>query len=96
MNVEKTVNGSLAVLKPEGWLDTQTSPELEAVVNSLGEEVTDVILDLEKLEYISSAGLRLVVSIYKKMKSLKIKNVSPEIMEIFKLTGFDKRLDIEA
>lgn len=95
MTVEKTVNGNVAVIRPEGWLDTKTAPELEEIINALAPEVTDIVFDFEKLEYISSAGLRLVVAVYKKMNSMKLKNVSPEIMDIFKLTGFDKRLDIE-
>ncbi len=96
MTIEKTVNGNVAEIIPEGWLDTQTAPELEAEIDELGSEVTEVVLNLEKLEYISSAGLRVIVAIHKKMNSLKIRNVSPEVMDIFKLTGFEKRFNIEA
>ena len=96
MNIEQTINDNVAVIKPEGWLDTQTAPEFEAVINALPVEVTDVVFDFEKLEYISSAGLRLVVAVYKKMKKLTVKNVSKDIMDIFKLTGLDRRISIEA
>ena len=67
-----------------GWLDTQTAPELEEA--------------LSKLEYISSAGLRQVISAYKKMagkEGFKIINISDEVYDVFKLTGFDKKIQIE-
>ncbi len=95
MNIEKTVNGSSAVIGVEGWLDTQTAPELGKAVEELGAEVEQLTLDLAKLEYISSAGLRQIVALHKKLKKLTIVNASREIMEVFKMTGFDKRLDIQ-
>lgn len=95
MTIEKTVNGNFAELRPEGWLDTQTATLLGEAVEQLGSEVTELELNLAKLEYISSAGLRQIVSIYKKMDSLTVTNVSPEIMDVFRMTGFDKRLNIK-
>ncbi len=95
MTIQTTVNGNSAEIALEGWLDTQTSPELGTAVDELDSSVTDIVLDFKKLDYISSAGLRQIVVIYKKVRSLIIRNVTPEIMEIFRMTGFDKRLNIQ-
>lgn len=95
MTIEKTVNGKNAVIALEGWLDTKTAPELGAVIEELPAEVDELTLDLAKLEYVSSAGLRLIVSMHKKMKTFTIVNTSDEVMEIFRMTGFDKRLNIQ-
>ena len=96
MTVEKNVCENAAEMKLIGWLDTQTAPELDAEIKALGEEITSLTLDFEKLEYISSAGLRLIVAAYKKMNgALTIRNVSGEIMSVIKMTGLDKRIDIK-
>ena len=96
MTIEKTVRENAAELKLSGWLDTQTAPELDKEIKSLGEEITALTLDMEKLEYISSAGLRLIVAAYKKMNgALTLRNVSGEIMSVIKMTGLDKRIVIE-
>jgi anti-anti-sigma factor len=95
MTIDKTLNGGTAELKISGWLDTQTSPQLGACLDELDGDVTALVLDMSGLEYISSAGLRQIVAAHKKMKgNLTIKNVSAEIMEVFKMTGFDKHLNI--
>lgn len=95
MTIEKTVNGEEAVIKPIGWLDTETSQEFAAVLENLEADVKALTLDLSGLEYTSSAGLRQIVAAHKKMSgNLKLVNVSPEIMQVFKMTGFDKKLDI--
>ncbi len=81
-----------------GWLDTQTAPELEKVLLGLDDSVTSLVFDFGKLEYISSAGLRLVITAYKKMagkEGFKIINVSDEVFDVFSLTGFDQKIDIE-
>ena len=94
MKITKTVNVSNAVIAVDGWLDTQTSPQLGAAAQELSPDIESVELDFSKLEYISSAGLRQIVAIYKSVNSLTITNVSAEIMDVFRMTGFDKRLDI--
>ena len=91
MKITKTVNGSNAVIAVDGWLDTQTSPQLGAAAQELSPDIESVELDFSKLEYISSAGLRQIVAIYKSVNSLTITNVSAEIMDVFRMTGFDKR-----
>lgn len=81
-----------------GWLDTQTAPQLGEALSQLDDSVTSLVFDFSKLEYISSAGLRQVVSAYKKMAGkdgFKIINVSNEVFDVFRLTGFDQKIQIE-
>jgi len=95
MEIEKTIEGDKATFAIEGWLDTQTAPELGAALDELGEDVTQLELDFAKLEYVSSAGIRQIVAAHKKMGSkLTVRNVSPAVLEVFRLTGVDKRLTI--
>ena len=96
MIINKEINGSSAVLKPEGWLDTPNSAEFKEVLDGLGSEITELTIDMEKLEYISSAGLRLIVAANKQMNgNLTVINSSIEILDVFRMTGFDKRLNIK-
>ena len=96
MAVEKITNGTEAVLKVSGWLDTQSSPELEKAVAELDGNTETLVFDFEKLEYISSAGLRQIVAAHKKMNGkLTLRNVQPDIMSVLTMAGFDKRLHIE-
>lgn len=81
-----------------GWLDTQTAPQLGEALSQLDDSVTSLVFDFSKLEYISSAGLRQVVTAYKKMAGkdgFKIINVSNEVFDVFRLTGFDQKIQIE-
>lgn len=95
MTVEKIVNGEKVTLIPEGWLDTQTAAEFGAVTDQLGDDVKELTVDMGKLEFISSAGLRLIVSLHKKMNgNLMLLNVSKDICDVFAMTGFDKHLNI--
>ena len=96
IKIEKEINGKVAVLKLEGWLDTQTTAELAKELDSLEKDIEELIFDFQKLEYTSSAGLRQIVAAHKKMNGkLTVKNICSEIMDVFKMTGFDKRLHIE-
>lgn len=96
MTIVKTINGTTAELKLAGWLDTRTAPELETALSGLEENVDALVFDLAELEYISSAGLRQIVAAYKRMNgALTIRHVSGEIRSILKMTGLDKRLQIE-
>ena len=95
MSVTKTVDGTKATLAIDGWLDTQSAPELADALNGLEEQVESLVLDLAALEYVSSAGIRQIVAAHKKMGgALVVENVAPEVLEVFRLTGVDKRLDI--
>ena len=96
MTIEKNTQGNTVELKLNGWLDTQTTPLLEAEVNALDADVTALTLDFADLEYISSAGLRQIVAAYKKMKgALTLRHVSDEIMNVISMTGLDKRMKFE-
>ncbi len=96
MEIAKTINGEEAVITLKGWLDTQAAPELHEVLDTLEPEVKKLVLDFSDLEYISSSGVREMVSAYKKMNgALVIRNVSDGIMNIFKATGIDKRVTFE-
>lgn len=95
MTINKTITGNEAIFEISGWLDTQTAPELEAALDELDPAVTELTIDMKELEYISSAGLRQIVAAHKRMDSkLTIRNVSAEIMDVFNMTGFGKRLNI--
>ena len=96
MKITKTQSGEALVIALEGRLDTTTAPELEAEVKQL-EGITDLTLDFEKLEYVSSAGLRVLLAAQKTMNkqgSMVIKNVIPDIKEVFEITGFSDVLTV--
>ncbi len=98
MKINKTVNGTELNIALEGRLDTTTAPELETELKNSLEGITDLKLDLEKLEYISSAGLRVLLSTQKTMNkqgSMSLRHVGDVIMEIFEVTGFTDILTIE-
>ena len=98
LNITKNTNGNELKIILEGRLDTTTAPQLEATLNSVLAGVTSLKFDLEKLDYISSAGLRVLLSSQKTMNkqgSMVISNVSPEVKEIFDVTGFTDILTIE-
>ena len=82
----------------EGRLDTSTAPELEKYMEDCIAEINDLVLDFGKLEYISSAGLRVILKIYKnisKKGSMKLVNVNETVAEVLDITGFTDFLDIE-
>ncbi|MBQ4425337.1 MAG: STAS domain-containing protein [Lachnospiraceae bacterium] len=98
MIIHKTLNGSELTLAIEGRLDTITAPDLESVLTESLEGVTDLIFDFSELEYISSAGLRVLLFAQKTMNkqgSMKVTNVNETIMEIFEVTSFTDILTIE-
>lgn len=98
LNINQEKNGSILTIGLEGRLDTTTSPQLEEFVNSNIAGVTELYFDMAKLEYISSAGLRVLLSAQKKMNTqgkMVVKNVSEEVVEVFEVTGFSDILTIE-
>ena len=98
LNIMKNVNGSDLKIILEGRLDTTTAPQLEAELNGALSGVTALKFDLEKLDYISSAGLRVLLSSQKTMNkqgTMVISGVSPEVKEIFDVTGFSDILTID-
>ena len=98
MTVNKIKNGNSLVIAPEGRLDTITAPELDNEIKASIDGITSLEFDLTNLEYISSAGLRVLLSAQKVMNKqgeMKVCNVNETIMEIFEVTGFSDILDIE-
>ena len=97
LTINKTIENGKAVMKPEGRLDTTTAPEMESAVKEILPGLTELTLDFEKLEYISSAGLRVLLSAQKAMNGqgkMTISNVNETIKEIFEITGFSEILTI--
>ncbi|WP_034446381.1 STAS domain-containing protein [Butyrivibrio sp. AE2032] len=98
MTINKTANGKELVIALEGRLDTTTAPQLDEELKTALNGIEDLKFDFSKLEYISSAGLRVLLSAQKVMNkqgSMVIKNVNEEIHEIFEVTGFVDILTIE-
>ena len=98
MNIKKTLEGTTLTLALEGRLDTTTSPQLETLLNTELDGVNDLVFDFTQLDYLSSAGLRVLLSAQKKMNSqgsMKLRNVNPTVKEVFDITGFADFLTIE-
>lgn len=97
-NVDKKTEGKNLTLSLYGKLDTTTAPELEEVITNELTGIENLVFDISSLEYISSAGLRVLLSAQKIMTiqgSMVIKGVSEEIAEIFEVTGFNNIFTIE-
>ena len=98
MIVTKTKAGNTLTVALDGRMDAVSAPKLEEELKAELGNVTDLTIDLEKLVYTSSAGLRVLLSMQKTMNSkgsMVIRNVRPEIMEIFDMVGFTDLLNIE-
>ncbi|MCR5120946.1 MAG: STAS domain-containing protein [Ruminococcus sp.] len=97
MNLTKAMNGNALTIEIEGRVDTVTSPALDKLINESMDKAESLVLDFDKVEYISSAGLRVLLSAHKAMSKkggMKIKNAGEDIMEIFEVTGFTDILNI--
>ena len=97
MNIEKICNENSATLHVSGRLDTTTAPALESAVSEVIGNCEYLVLDFADLEYVSSAGLRVILKAQKAMVSkggMKVQHVSETIMEIFEITGFSDILTI--
>lgn len=98
MNITKTIEGAKLTLALEGRLDTTTAPQLEAEVKGALTGVTELALDFSRLEYLSSAGLRVILAAQKIMNKqgrMVICHVNETILEVFEVTGFSDILTIE-
>ena len=98
MQINKVKADSTLTLALAGRLDTNTAPALEAELNDNLDGVTELVLDFTDLEYISSAGLRVILSAQKTMNAkgkMVIKNVCADIMDVFDITGFSDILTFE-
>ena len=98
MNIEKIVDGKKLTIALTGRMDTTTAPELDAELKQSVSGIKELVLDFAGLEYLSSAGLRVLLAAQKTMNrqgSMVVKNVNETIMEIFEVTGFVDVLTIE-
>ncbi len=97
-NIEKKKFGTNELfIKPIGRIDVTSTPELEREVNSEINDITYLTVDMSEVDYISSIGLRALLSFQKQLASrgeMKVVNVKPEVLEIFTMVGFDKVLNI--
>ena len=98
MTIEKIKDGATLTLVVEGRLETTTAPELEAVIKNELEGVETLVFDLSGLQYISSAGLRVLLAAQKTMHkqgAMKVTGAGDVVMEIFEITGFSDILTLE-
>ena len=98
MTIEKKINNDSVTLIVSGRLDTQTAPELEKELDAVLENLKELTFDMTNLEYVSSAGLRVILKAQKAMNmqgSMKLTGVNDSIMEVFDITGFLDILTIE-
>lgn len=99
MTITKKQEGSKLTLELDGRLDTATAQQLESELNQSIDDVTELILQFEKLVYISSAGLRVILLAQKRMSkqgSMIVKQVNENILEVLEMTGFASILTIES
>ena len=98
MTINKTAEGGRLIVALEGRLDTITAPQLDEALNSSLDGVTELVLDLEHLAYLSSAGLRSILAAQKRMNrqgAMVVRHVCGAILEVFEMTGFTDILTIE-
>ena len=98
MTIEIKRNGQTTIIELVGRLDTTTAPALDKTINDDLGETKNLIINLKGLEYISSAGLRVILGAQKKMQkvgAMKVTNVCEAVMEVFEITGFADILTIE-
>ena len=98
MTITKSQNGTTLTVALEGRLDTMTSPDLEAELNRSLDGIDSLIFDFTKLDYISSAGLRVLLAAHKQMSArdgMTVTNVNEVVQEVFDVTGFADILTIE-
>ena len=99
MEINVIEEGTPFVLALEGRLDTNTSPQLEEFAGGLYDKgVNDIVVDMAKCDFVSSAGLRVIVAMQKRATaggSLVFRNVQQEVLDVFEMTGFSTILTIE-
>lgn len=98
MEIIKNVSGEALTIEVKGRLNTDTAPQLENEIKEIGAEIKRLVLDLAELEYVSSAGLRVLLIAQKKMNKqgvMLVKNVNENVMNVLTMTGFSDILVIE-
>lgn len=98
MTIETERMEEMLLLRLEGRLDTNTAPQFQEVLDNMLEGIKELQIDMERLEYVTSAGLRVLLATMKKMKagggSMTVLHVNNAVMEVFNITGFKRYLDI--
>lgn len=98
MQIEKTKEGDIVVLKVSGQLTSVTSPELETAINGVLETDSNLVLDFAELDFLASSGLRVILSTQKRINAkdgaLVIRNVNKVVMEVFEMTGLRDFLNV--
>lgn len=98
MTINKTMNGTTLEIALEGRLDTMTAPDLEKELNASMKDAESLVMDFSKLDYISSAGLRVLLSAHKAMAGkggMKVTHVNEIVQEVLDVTGFSDILTVE-
>lgn len=99
MTVTKTLNGDTLTVTVDGWLDTMTAPHFHEELQDL-QGAKNVVLDFGGVEYISSAGLRETVALYRVVSAqggaFSVRNVTSGVMDVFTMTGFNRKFEIRA
>lgn len=99
MNITTLQQDGATIVSIEGRLDTITAPDLDSAVKPLIETGATLVLDCEKLEYVSSSGLRVILSTHKQLSAAAgrfvVRNLNHEVRSVFDLTGFSQLLNIE-
>ena len=98
MGIDVLTEDNTCTIRPKGWIDSSNAAELDGVVVKQASLFEKMVLDFAEVEYISSAGLRVIVNAHRAMEKkqgLLIKNMNSSVFDIIKLTGFDKKLNIE-
>ena len=99
MTITKTLDGNTLTVAVEGWIDTLTAPQFHEALQDLN-GAKNVILDFGGVEYISSAGLRETVALFRTVSAqggdFSVRKVAPGVMDVFSLTGFNRKFEIRA
>ena len=97
MEIKKTADGNALVLSVSGRLETITAPQLDAEIQAIPDNVSELLMEISELEYVSSAGLRVFLVAHKKMKSrgglMKISGANASVKKVFDITGFSPILN---
>ncbi len=95
VNIER--NYELVILEISGRLDTATAPNLEKTINEFSEDTKEIVFDMSGVEYISSAGIRVLLGAYKKMNliqgTMRIEKANEMVRDVFEMTGLSQMLD---
>ena len=99
MTINKTQEAGKLTVALEGRLDTTSAPQLDKELGTLGDDVKELVFDIKYLDYVSSAGLRILLSMHKTMNArgrMVLRGANENVMEVFEVTGFANILNIEA